>query len=106
MYSKFLMGSAFAGMMRVVLEPNVASQIIQYTAKLVVPYLHLRSRLQNRAGLRKDTASPAAEGLAKLASMISDARTLFGLWGQSSPTFLKDMHAQYLQQEYSLSYNS
>ncbi|KAA1476238.1 hypothetical protein DENSPDRAFT_843142 [Dentipellis sp. KUC8613] len=55
--------------------------IIQYGAKFLIPILQLRARLQHRAGLRKDPVSAAAPALAKLASIISDARTLWGLWG-------------------------
>ncbi|VDB83761.1 unnamed protein product [Peniophora sp. CBMAI 1063] len=55
--------------------------VIQYGAKVLVPILHLRARIQQRAGLRKTTTSSSAESLTKLASLISDARALWGMWG-------------------------
>ncbi|KAI0950776.1 hypothetical protein AcW1_010357 [Taiwanofungus camphoratus] len=55
--------------------------IIQYAAKLIVPFLHLRARLQHRAGMRKVPISSAAEGWTKLGSIVGDARTLFRIWG-------------------------
>jgi hypothetical protein len=48
----------------------------------VIPFLHLRARLQHRAGFRKEATSPAAVGLGKLASIIGDARTLWRIWGE------------------------
>jgi hypothetical protein len=57
------------------------AQLIQYTAKLVIPFLHLRARLQHRAGLAKTSTSAAAGGLGKLAALIGDARTLGRIWG-------------------------
>jgi len=55
--------------------------VIQYTLKLVVPFLHLRARLQHRAGLRDSPKSRAAEGYAKLDSLLGDSRTLWRIWG-------------------------
>jgi hypothetical protein len=58
-------------------------KLIQYSAKVLVPLLHLRARLRHRVGLSKEATSSAAGGLSKLASVIGDARTLFGIWGMS-----------------------
>lgn len=55
--------------------------VIQYAAKLLIPILHLRARLQHRAGFRKDPFSTAAPALNKLASTVSDARMLWRIWG-------------------------
>ena len=60
---------------------GIRVQIIQYTVSLVVPFLQWRARLQHGAGLRKAPSSPAADKLAKLASLISDARMFFRIWG-------------------------
>ncbi|KAG2341769.1 hypothetical protein BDR05DRAFT_964775 [Suillus weaverae] len=55
--------------------------LIQYTLKLIVPFLHWRARLQHRAGIRKDASSHAAPSLASFASIVSDARMLGRFWG-------------------------
>ncbi|KAI0775073.1 hypothetical protein BD413DRAFT_292811 [Trametes elegans] len=55
--------------------------VIQYTLKLIVPFLQWRARLQHGAGLRKAPVSPSAGKLAKFAGIISDARMLFRIWG-------------------------
>jgi len=55
--------------------------LVQYSAKLLVPLLQLRARLRHRAGFTKEATSGAAEGVAKLASMIGTARTVWGIWG-------------------------
>ncbi|KAI0255160.1 hypothetical protein BJV78DRAFT_1119946 [Lactifluus subvellereus] len=55
--------------------------LIQYAAKVMVPILQARARLQHRVGLRNEPTSSLAPNLAKLASIISDARTLWGIWG-------------------------
>ncbi|KAH9847710.1 hypothetical protein C2E23DRAFT_889814 [Lenzites betulinus] len=55
--------------------------LIQYTAKLLVPFLQWRARLQHGAGLRKAPTSLTAERLGKLGGIISDARMLFRIWG-------------------------
>lgn len=55
--------------------------LIQYTLKLIVPFLHWRARLQHRAGIRKDATSNAAPSLASFTSIISDARMLGRFWG-------------------------
>ncbi|KAH9949994.1 hypothetical protein B0H21DRAFT_46745 [Amylocystis lapponica] len=55
--------------------------IMQYAIKLIVPYLHLRARLQFRAGLRKASVSPTADGLTKFGNVVGDARMLFRIWG-------------------------
>lgn len=55
--------------------------IIQYGAKVLVSILQARARLQHRAGLRATPTSALTPKLAKLASIIGDARTLWGLWG-------------------------
>ncbi|KAI9066301.1 hypothetical protein FKP32DRAFT_1566205 [Trametes sanguinea] len=55
--------------------------IIQYTAKLLVSFLQWRARLQYDAGRRKLPLSASADRLARLGSIISDARMLFRIWG-------------------------
>lgn len=55
--------------------------LIQYTLKLIVPFLHWRARLQHRAGIRKDATSNAAPSLASFTNIISDARMLGRFWG-------------------------
>ncbi|KAF8492622.1 hypothetical protein F5888DRAFT_1806745 [Russula emetica] len=55
--------------------------LIQYGAKVLIPILQARARLQHRAGLRNEPTSSITPKLAKLASIIGDARTLWGLWG-------------------------
>ncbi|KAI0264343.1 hypothetical protein BC834DRAFT_257973 [Gloeopeniophorella convolvens] len=55
--------------------------LIQYGAKVLIPILQARARLQHRAGVRAEPTSSLAPKLAKLASTISDARTLWGIWG-------------------------
>ncbi|KAG6821336.1 hypothetical protein H0H93_000197 [Arthromyces matolae] len=56
-------------------------EVIQYAIKLVVPFLHLRARLQYRAGLRKTPDSAAAAAYAKIGSILGDSRTLWRIWG-------------------------
>ncbi|KAG1798186.1 uncharacterized protein HD556DRAFT_1353704 [Suillus plorans] len=55
--------------------------LIQYTLKLIVPFLHWRARLQHRAGIKKDATSNAAPSLASFTSIIGDARMLGRFWG-------------------------
>jgi len=55
--------------------------VVQYVIKLIVPILRLRARLQYGAGLRKVPTSRAAEGYAKLGSLLGDSRTLWQIWG-------------------------
>ncbi|KAF9450081.1 hypothetical protein P691DRAFT_702051 [Macrolepiota fuliginosa MF-IS2] len=55
--------------------------VVQYTIKLIVPFLQLRARLQHRAGFCKEPTSQAAEGCAKLGSLLGDSRTLWRIWG-------------------------
>lgn len=55
--------------------------LIQYGAKVLIPILQARARLQHRAGLRNEPTSPITPKLAKLAGIIGDARILWGLWG-------------------------
>ncbi|KAI0696305.1 hypothetical protein C8T65DRAFT_743636 [Cerioporus squamosus] len=55
--------------------------VIQYTVKLLVPFLQWRARLQHGAGLRKAPISPSADRLAKLGGIIGDARMFFRIWG-------------------------
>jgi len=55
--------------------------IIQYSIKLIVPFLRLRARLQHRAGLRTEPLSTAADGLAKFGGLLGDARMLCNIWG-------------------------
>lgn len=47
-----------------------------------MPFLHLRARLQHRAGFRNSPKSSAAEGYAKLGSLLGDSRTLWRIWGK------------------------
>ncbi|EAU83106.1 hypothetical protein CC1G_11632 [Coprinopsis cinerea okayama7 len=55
--------------------------LIQYTLKLVAPFLRLRARLQHQAGLRQNPTSTTAAGYDKLAGIIGDSRTLWRMWG-------------------------
>ncbi|KAF9533903.1 hypothetical protein CPB83DRAFT_757093 [Crepidotus variabilis] len=55
--------------------------VIQYALKLIVPFLHLRARLQHRAGLRKTPTSNLAVNYGQLASTLGEARRLWGIWG-------------------------
>ncbi|KIL67701.1 hypothetical protein M378DRAFT_159548 [Amanita muscaria Koide BX008] len=55
--------------------------VIQYTLKLVVPFLNFRARLQYRAGKRVGPTSNAASAYSKFAGIISDSRTLWRMWG-------------------------
>ncbi len=57
------------------------ANLIQYGAKVVIPILQVRARLQHRAGVRSQPTSSIAPKLAKLASTIGNARSLWGLWG-------------------------
>jgi hypothetical protein len=59
-------------------------KLIQYGAKVLIPILQARARLQHRAGLRNEPTSSITPKLAKLVSIIGDARTLWGLWGTRS----------------------
>jgi hypothetical protein len=64
--------------------------LIQYGAKVLIPILQARARLQHRAGLRNEPTSSLTPKLAKLAGIIGDARTLWGIWGTHVlPTVLK-----------------
>ncbi|KZV94728.1 hypothetical protein EXIGLDRAFT_736469 [Exidia glandulosa HHB12029] len=56
--------------------------IVQYAAKLLVPILEFRARVQHRAGL--GAGQPNAKALAALqalSSSIGDARMLWRIWG-------------------------
>ncbi|KAG1744049.1 uncharacterized protein EDB91DRAFT_1246930 [Suillus paluster] len=55
--------------------------LVQYTLKLIVPFLHWRARLQHRAGIRKDASSKVAPSLTSFASIVSDAKMLGRFWG-------------------------
>ncbi|TFK49947.1 hypothetical protein OE88DRAFT_1632182 [Heliocybe sulcata] len=55
--------------------------IIDYTLKLLVPFLNFRARMQCKAGMRKEPVSSAAQSLTKLGSLVGDARMLFRIWG-------------------------
>jgi hypothetical protein len=59
-------------------------KLIQYGAKVLIPILQARARLQHRAGLRNEPTSSITPKLVKLAGIIGDARTLWGLWGTRS----------------------
>lgn len=56
-------------------------QLVENSAKLLIPLLEMRARMQYTKGVRKIPSSPAAAGLKKLGTLISDARTLSRLWG-------------------------
>ncbi|KIK55467.1 hypothetical protein GYMLUDRAFT_47864 [Collybiopsis luxurians FD-317 M1] len=55
--------------------------ILEYTLKLLIPLLNKRAELQKRAGLRQVGTSITAARFSKLASSISDSRTLWRFWG-------------------------
>ncbi|TDL19882.1 hypothetical protein BD410DRAFT_791503 [Rickenella mellea] len=55
--------------------------IIQYSLKLIIPFLNLRARLQHKAGLRREATSKSAPALSKIASLIGDSRMLWRFWG-------------------------
>ncbi|KAJ7052555.1 hypothetical protein C8F01DRAFT_1170399, partial [Mycena amicta] len=55
--------------------------LVQSICKTLVPLLHLRARLQHRAGLSKVPVSNAAAGFAKFAGVISDSQMLGRFWG-------------------------
>jgi len=55
--------------------------VIQYALKLIGPLLHLRARLQHRAGLRASPTSRAAQSCTKLDGLLGDSRTLWRIWG-------------------------
>jgi len=55
--------------------------VIQYAAKLVVPLLHMRARLQQRFGTRKIPTSSLAVSIEKLGSVVGDSRMLWRIWG-------------------------
>ncbi|KAJ7592974.1 hypothetical protein C8J56DRAFT_1002944 [Mycena floridula] len=55
--------------------------VLENVLKLLVPLLHLRVRLQHRAGVGKQTTSDVAPRLTKFAGIISNSRTLWRLWG-------------------------
>ena len=55
--------------------------MVQYLAKLLIPILELRARIQFRAGFRDSPKSVAAEKWASLGSLIGDSRTLWRTWG-------------------------
>lgn len=57
-------------------------QILQYSFKLLIPFLQWRARLQHQAGRRAAPTSGVAESLGKLAGLINEARTLFGFCGK------------------------
>ncbi|KAF8525899.1 peroxisomal biogenesis factor 11 [Hysterangium stoloniferum] len=55
--------------------------VVQYFAKLIIPILELRARLQFRAGLRPTPKSVGAEKWSNLGSILGDSRTLWRTWG-------------------------
>ncbi|CAK5268759.1 unnamed protein product [Mycena citricolor] len=55
--------------------------LVQALCKIIVPLLHLRARIQYRAGFRKEPTSFAAEGFKKFAGMVGDSQTLGRFWG-------------------------
>ncbi|KAJ7022627.1 hypothetical protein C8F04DRAFT_1137596 [Mycena alexandri] len=55
--------------------------LVQSVCKILVPLLHLRARIQYKAGLRKVPASGVASGLSKFASAVSDSQMLGRFWG-------------------------
>jgi hypothetical protein len=66
------------------------AKLIQYGAKVLIPILHARARLQHRAGVRNQPTSSISPKLEKLASTISSARSLWGLWGTVAFTHSSD----------------
>ena len=59
-------------------------QIIQYSLKLIVPFMHWRARIQHSAGLRAAPTSSVAVKLAKFGSILGDYRMLSNIWGTST----------------------
>lgn len=57
-------------------------QIIQYTIKLLVPFLHFRARIHHITGFRRVPVSLSAARLKKLEGIIGDSRMLWRIWGQ------------------------
>ncbi|KAF5366071.1 hypothetical protein D9757_010372 [Collybiopsis confluens] len=55
--------------------------VVEYIFKVAIPLLNKRAELQKRAGLRKVAISATATRFSKLASLISDSRTLWRFWG-------------------------
>ncbi|KAF8591204.1 hypothetical protein K439DRAFT_1327939 [Ramaria rubella] len=55
--------------------------VVQYLAKLLIPILELRARIQHRAGLRAKPTSAGAEKWAILEGVLSESRTVWRLWG-------------------------
>ncbi|SPO36198.1 uncharacterized protein PSFLO_01669 [Pseudozyma flocculosa] len=59
-----------------------ALMVTQYSSKLVIVLLNLQYALRLRLlGLRAKRPSSAAQRVAKLSALISDARVLFRIWG-------------------------
>ncbi|KAG8831246.1 hypothetical protein FRC17_003442 [Serendipita sp. 399] len=55
--------------------------LLENSAKLLVPLLEMRARMEYRNGVRKIPSSSSSARWKKLGSVISDARTLLRLWG-------------------------
>ncbi|KAJ6577195.1 hypothetical protein B0H19DRAFT_1118563 [Mycena capillaripes] len=55
--------------------------LVSSVCKILVHLLHLRARIQHRAGLRKVPVSNVAPGFSKFASAISDSQMLGRFWG-------------------------
>ncbi|KAJ7158843.1 hypothetical protein C8R46DRAFT_402399 [Mycena filopes] len=55
--------------------------LVQSVCKILVPLLHLRARIQHKAGLRKAPVSDVAGGISKFASAVSDSQMLGRFWG-------------------------
>jgi len=55
--------------------------IIQYAAKLLIPLLRVRARLQFRAGMRPKPEASSVAAFSRLAATVGDARMLWRLWG-------------------------
>lgn len=71
-------------------------KVIQYAAKLLVPILEFRARVQHRAGL--GAGKPNVKAIAAwqaLSSAVGDARMLWRIWGASGHAPRRDscMHA-------------
>jgi len=56
-------------------------EILQNAIKILIPLLHLKARLQHRAGLSKQDQSAVANRIGKFGPVISDSRMLFRIWG-------------------------
>ncbi|KAH8826563.1 hypothetical protein DL96DRAFT_1529939 [Flagelloscypha sp. PMI_526] len=54
--------------------------VLEYTLKLLVPFLNFRARLQHQAGMSKVATSTIAPRLSTLATLVTDSRTVSRSW--------------------------